>query len=198
MAMPKPKLRLLLLLALLIVGTLVTFVPRSHALALTYPKPSWWNGDTCDSTHYHANNADGLTSSVLATWNGITACGPIPGTDTNKEANVQFTTGGSTENEWQCTELVKRYLFIVFGALSIGNTNGNQVVDTYTGNRSGYTGYPSLFSRLANDGTNHVKVGDVLSYYSPDNHTAIVIDTSGVNGSGNGTITVLEQNASST
>src|SRR6266496_2971177 len=184
--MPKPsKFKLLLLLVLLIAGTLVTFVPRSQALALTYPVPKWWNGDTCDSTHF---NASGQTAHLLTTWNGIQVCGYGP-TQGGTEVSVQFTQGGSTEYEWDCTELVKRYLFTVYGALSLGNTNGSQVVDNYTNT------YSNLFTKVTNDGSTHIKVGDVLSYSGTDNHTAIVYDTSGLNSSGTGTIKYIEQNA---
>ncbi len=132
------KFRFLFVLVVLIVGTLATFVPLKSAYALTYPAPSWWNGDTCDSTHF---NASGQTAHLLTTWNGIQVCGYGP-TQGGTDVSVQFTSGGSTENEWECTELVKRYLYIVYGALSLGSTYGYNLVSNYTST------YSSLFTEL--------------------------------------------------
>jgi len=180
-----------LVLVAFIVGTLATLlVPAIRTLALTYPAPSWWNGDTCDSTHF---NASGQTAHLLTTWNGIQVCGYGP-TQGGTDVAVTFP-GGHGEYEWECTELVKRYLYIVYGAPAI-DAYGYNLVNNYTST------YSSLFTKLANDGTNHIKVGDVLSYnevVSGDHgHTVIVKDTSGLDGSGTGTITVIEENASST
>ena len=58
---------------------------------------------------------------------------------------VSFFPGWSQENEFQCTELVKRYLYLVYGLQSMGGTNGNQVVDNYTAK------YPNIFHKVVND-----------------------------------------------
>src|SRR5260221_3738845 len=146
--------RLLFVCLMLFVSVLSFAVSYRVAHATTYPAPSWWNGDTCDSTHF---NASGHTAHLLTTWNGIQVCGYGP-TQGGTDVSVQFTSGGSTENEWECTELVKRYLYIVYGALSLGSTYGYNLVSNYTST------YSSLFTELANNGTNHIKVGDVFSY----------------------------------
>jgi len=170
---------LILLLGILGAGFL-TFIPRNVAHATDFGSPSWWSGPDCDATSY-----DNTAHKLLTTWseNGLKVCGP--GSTGNYESFI----GGSSVQEWQCVELVDRYLLLAFGAIPPGGTDGNQVVDHYT------SYYPNLFQKVANNGTNHIQVGDVLSYYSPDNHTAIVTDTSNLNGSGTGTITVIEQNA---
>ncbi|HYT44040.1 MAG TPA: hypothetical protein VEP90_17000, partial [Methylomirabilota bacterium] len=144
------KIRVALVLVAFIVGTLATLlVPAIRTLALTYPAPSWWNGDTCDSTHF---NASGQTAHLLTTWNGIQVCGYGP-TQGGTDVAVTFP-GGHGEYEWECTELVKRYLYIVYGAPAI-DAYGYNLVNNYTST------YSSLFTKLANDGTNHIKVGDV-------------------------------------
>ncbi len=198
--MLKPsRLKFLLALVALIAVSFATFGLWSQVHATVpppynYPKASWWknasgNYNDCDAYHF---GLSGQTAHLLKTWNGLEVCGYGP-TQGGTDVSVTFP-GGSSENEWECTELVKRYLYLAYGAPALSNTNGNQIVDTYTGNRTGYNGYPDLFTRVTNDGTTHIKVGDVLSYYSPDNHTGIVSDISGLDGTGTGTITVIEQN----
>jgi hypothetical protein len=171
----------------------------AHATTnFTLPKPYWWTNasgvyNDCDAYHFNQGPPSGQTAHLLSTWNGLEACGYGPNQG-GSDVVVTFP-GGSQENEWECTELVKRYLYLAYGTQAISQTNGSQVVDTYTGNRTGYTGYPNVFSKVLNNGNFHVQVGDVLSYSGTDNHTAIVIATNeDVNG--NGTITVLEQNTS--
>jgi len=179
------KRKLLLLLALLIVGTLATFVPRSQAHALTYPKPSWWTYS--DSSHQHCDSGHfGNTYTLLTTWNGLEVCGPV-GTNTS----VTFPNGVG-EGEWQCVELVARYLLIVYGAPALSNTNGDQVVANYAST------YSSLFTSITNDGNTHAfpKVGDVLSYSTV--HTAIITGITVTDQTnGNATLNLIEQNASS-
>jgi len=202
---------------MLVASALFFVVPNkvAHATAnITLPNPYWWVTNTgafsqCDQyyynhghdhqgTHYAGSGQnDAAVLSILATYQGVWACGPLPGTGTGKYVYFTSDANASQEAEWQCTELVKRYLYLKYGARSVGNANGSQVVDAYT-NNNGYTnGYPNLFSKVLNDGNSHIQAGDVLSYSSPDNHTAIVQDTSSVDASGNGHIIVLEQNADS-
>ena len=188
------KLKTFATLVVLLAGMLLTFVPRIQVHAsvppsYSYPTPWWWTFS--DSSHKHCDSGHyGNSYTLKSTWNGLEACGPATTTtETFPPSNIQ---NQATEQEWQCTELAARYLFIAYGAPPIA-ADGNQIVDNYTST------YGDLFTKVANNGTNHVKVGDVLSYYSPDDHTAIVIDTSNVNGStGNGTITVLQQNTADT
>lgn len=124
----------------------------------------------------------------MTTWNGLEVCGPgTQVTETFPPSNQQFQ---ATEKEWQCAELAARYLFIAYGAPPIV-ADGNQIVDNYTST------YSDLFTKVTNDGSHLIKVGDVLSYYSPDNHTAIVSDTSHMYDATNPYITVIEQNADS-
>jgi hypothetical protein len=207
--------RVFLLSLMLLASALFFVVPNkvAHATAsVTLPNPYWWVDNTgafsqCDQyyynhghdhqgTHYGGSGQnDAAVLSILATYQGVWACGPEPGTGTGKYVYFTPDANASQEAEWQCTELVKRYLFLKYGARSLSGVNGSQVVDAYT-NSNGYSnGYPNLFSEVLNNGNSHIQAGDVLSYSGADNHTAIVQDTSSVDANGNGHIIVLEQNA---
>jgi hypothetical protein len=147
--------------------------------------PSWWNGHDCDSSHYFA--VSGQSSFRLgAVYLGMPACGPRPlagGTD------VAVTWGGGvTQLEWECAELSKRYLYLSYG-IAPYQANGSQVVWNYSG---------SALEKISNPTSGKApQPGDVLSYGSTTTagHTSVVM-TSSVNGSGNGSITVIEENNS--
>ncbi len=158
-----------------------------------YSAPTWWNGDQCDSTHYTAGN--GHTPVLQATWSGVQSCGYGPLQSPYNWSDVSVTLPGASaaDYEWECTELVKRYLFLAYGSIALGSTSGDQVVAHYANT------YSTMFTAIdnTNGNPNHVwpKVGDVLSY--SDVHTAII---TGVNvtdqTNGNATLNLLEQNAS--
>jgi hypothetical protein len=140
--------------------------------------PGWWSG-TCN-----VNNNPG--SFRMASYGGLDACGPI-----NTSRLVNFGAGVS-QYEWQCTELAKRYLYLKYGIAPYSG-NGNRVVSNMP---SQYIG--SVFERIVNGTPDKApKVGDVISFSSnrPEGHVAVVI-SSNVNSSGNGTIGIIEQNAS--
>ena len=42
----------------------------------TQAAPSWWGGSPCDYYNYFNNTSPKTPSFAVATWNGITACGP--------------------------------------------------------------------------------------------------------------------------
>ncbi|HYZ02667.1 MAG TPA: CHAP domain-containing protein, partial [Candidatus Binatia bacterium] len=147
--------------------------------------PSWWSGD-CDYDHYAAGSGQG-SFRLGATYLGMPACGPRPiagGVD----VLVNFYPGAWGEFEWECVELVMRYLYQGFGIPPYG-ANGNQVVSNYQG---------SELQKIANP-TQGVapQPGDVLSY-GPDTTFghASVVAASNVDSSGNGSITVVEENNS--
>lgn len=170
-------------LVALLIGTFVTFFPQTRAYAITYPKPSWWTYS--DSSHQHCDSGHfGNTYTLLTTWNGLEVCGPV-----GSNTSVTFPNGVS-EGEWQCVELVARYLLIVYGAPALSNTNGDQVVANYAST------YSSLFTSVTNDGNTHTfpKAGDVISY--SDVHTAIITEVTVTDPTnGNATLTLIEQNA---
>jgi hypothetical protein len=168
---------------------------------VTLSKPNWWigtNSAKCDDAYYYANSTPHTHSFQLGTntnYRGVKACGPMPIIPGNPpDVGVNFYTGAPTENEWECTELVKRYLYQAFGAKDEGNTFGKDVVTNYAAN-------DTLFKSYANNATpNQLPVaGDVLSFNElvpgDHGHTAIVTAVS-VDSNGNGTLTMIEQNNS--
>ncbi len=141
------------------------------------PFPSWWNGN-CDYHNYPGSNTLG------ASYLGMPACGPI-----GTERQVQFFPGAWGELEWQCVELSMRYLYLRYGIHPYG-ANGSQVVGNY---RSSYGGGLQV---ITNGYAYPAPVaGDVLSYgpRSSNGHTSVVASAS-VDGNGNGSITVIQQN----
>lgn len=160
--------------------------------AKNFPLPSWWNGQVCDATHYQANNPNHASSSLLATWNGLEACGPEPQGNSNLDAPVQFVPNpfNTIEYEWECTELVKRYMLLAWGLPSLV-ANGNQIVSVYLKQ------FPTDLKEHNNGDHAFPIVGDVMSYTNSnaDGHTAIVTNVQITNSSlGDATITTLEQN----
>jgi hypothetical protein len=83
-----------------------------------------------------------------------------------------------------------RYLYLAYG-IAPYSANGKDVVNNYSG---------SILKKVSNGTTGQApQPGDVLSYgpTTTYGHTSIV-SASSVNASGNGTITVIEQNSSAT
>jgi hypothetical protein len=195
--------RLLSILCILFFGATVSLFAVRGTFA-SVPAPSWWNGQDCDATNYQNNNSatPQATSYILnnqgtpAVWNGVEACGPKPGISTVQPYNapVYFTPNpyNTQEGEWQCTELVKRYELLANNLPSV-SADGSQVAANY------YTQYATYLNKVTNSGhPQQIQVGDVLSYGSPDNHTALVTDTIHAHDATNPHIQVMEQNASST
>lgn len=158
--------------------------------------PGWWNGDKCDSTHYDNDpaNPNHLQAAPLdsgAAYRGEVACGPMPLTS-KVDVPVTFPGATASEYEWECTELVKRYLYQAFGTPDDVAAYGYQVVDNFQND---------LLMKHQNNGTPYVypMIGDVLSFAetSPGEHghTAIVTGADIKDPRhGSGTITILEQN----
>jgi hypothetical protein len=123
-----------------------------------------------------------------ASYNGVEACGPgiyQGGTD----YEVHFFPGAWGEYEWECVELVMRYMYLVYG-IAPYNANGNTVVSNYPG---------STLTKVSNTGTTVPSPGDIVSMAGtasvPGGHTGVVTAVN-VTG-GTGTVTIMEQNASS-
>lgn len=137
--------------------------------------PGWWSGD-CDVNNYPGSYPLG------GTYAGVEACGggsaPAPG------RLVRFSAGAYGEYEWQCVELVMRYMYQVWGVAPYG-ADGWQVVSNYSG---------SVFTKVTNNGASAPSAGDVMSYGQSDpGHTSIVTSTS-LNAAGTGSITILQEN----
>lgn len=150
------------------------------------PTPSWWSGD-CDTNNYKAEA--GVAAYALGgSYRGVKACGPRPNSDSAPNVVVQFYSGAHGELEWQCVELSMRYLWLAY-QIAPYSANGNMVVWNYSG---------SKLSKVTNGTVGQApQAGDVLSYGKDTTwgHTSVV-SASNVNSSGDGTITVIEQNSS--
>jgi hypothetical protein len=159
----------------------------SGAASPDLPFPSWWSGE-CDVDNYRI--ATGVSSYPLgAEYRGMKACGPRPWADDGPEVWANFGAGVS-QIEWQCPELSKRFLYLAHG-IPPYSAHGSQVVWNYTGD---------LLEKAPNcEAGRAPEPDDVLSYGSTSTygHTSVVV-ASDVDGSGNGTIGVIEQNNSST
>ncbi len=207
------KLHSIILIGVLVLLVVALFFRSSLNIRVaeaTAPTPAWWvdnngsfsqydtyqfnNGRTHQLTPYPGYGTDSNIISTSASYDGVAAIGPTGTVGGNIDTFFTTDANASDELEWQCTELVKRFLYLEYGVASIGNTYGYQVVNNYA------TTYPTKFYKIPNDGTAKLypKPGDVLSYgTSSPGHTALVQSVGG-EGSGSATVTLLEQNASST
>jgi glyoxylase-like metal-dependent hydrolase (beta-lactamase superfamily II) len=155
------------------------------AEALDLPSPAWWDGE-CNTVNFHA--VTGAPAYPLgAEYRGVKACGPRPVADGGPWRWVSFGVG-SPQIEWECPELSKRFLYLAYGIPPyLGN--GNQVVENYDGD---------LLEKVWNCTVGRApQPDDVLSYGATTTygHTSVVV-ASDVNASGDGTISVIEQNSS--
>jgi Putative Ig domain/CHAP domain len=140
--------------------------------------------------------ADGVAP---AAWSGgglvVPACGPAPGDGTTAAPVYPYPDALWTAG-YQCVEFSERYLYDRYGVIMGIATDGDQVAAHYA------AGYPGLFMVIRN-GTPHraPAAGDVLSLSAAPGfdsasggHTAVV-QSSSVSAAGNGTVTVVEENA---
>ncbi len=165
-----------LLLILASCAALLAGAPAARATAT----PSWWTG-TCDSGRYPGSYPLG------ASYNGVQACGPGP-YQGGHDVAVQFFPGAWSVYEWECVELVMRYMYLVYGVAPY-QANGNTVVSNYSGSR---------LTKVTNPSASGVpSPGDILSLSgnNPNGHTAVVTAVN-LDSSGNGTLTTMEENNS--
>ena len=156
--------------------------PQISTLYSDLPTPPWWSGD-CDTNYFFS--VTGVNSYRLgAVYRNMPACGP-------KGYTVVRSFGtGVSQLEFQCPELSKRFLYQAYG-IAPYSANGSQVVWNYTG---------SLLQKIYNGTAGKApQPNDVLSYGATTTagHTSVVASSS-VDGSGNGSITVIEENSSNT
>ena len=155
-------------------------------------------GGSCDqvSGAYQFPGGDGVTP---AAWTGdglsVPACGPIPN-DGGPKTPVSPYPGALRTPGYQCVEFSQRYLYYRYGVTMGVPTNGDQVAEHYA------AAYPALFT-IVKSGTPHRAPvpGDVLSMSTvpgfdsaAGGHTAVV-QSSSVDAAGNGTVTIVEENA---
>ena len=167
-------------------GEIIPFIYQTDQDDL--PFPYWWDGE-CDTNTYQTQ-AGIFAYPLGGSFRDLFACGPRPWFDDGPDVLVRFFPGAWGVLEWQCTELSMRFMHLAYG-IAPYQANGNQVVPHYTGDQlvkieNGTPGKPP-------------QPNDVISS-APETtygHTAVVID-SNLDTTGNGTITVLEQNSSET
>ncbi|HVN56022.1 MAG TPA: CHAP domain-containing protein [Anaerolineaceae bacterium] len=159
--------------------------------AADLPTPSWWSG-TCDNNHYqwdsYANPYHYAAYKLGTSYRNVTACGPRPAYYEGPDVLVYFYKNAFPAYEWECVELSLRFMYLAYGVPPYP-ANGNGIVNNYSG---------SKLQKITNGTAGKAPVpGDVLSYcyYCTYGHTSVVI-SSNVNGSGNGSILVMEQNYS--
>jgi hypothetical protein len=146
------------------------------------PVPSWWNGD-CDAGNYPGSYKLG------GVVRGVYACGPRPLYTSGKtDVKEYFFLNAHYVLEWECVEFSMRFMWEAYGIEPWG-ADGWEVVKSYTGTK---------LNKVDNNGMGPLPIaGDVLSYGNGTNagHTSVVSATS-IDSSGNGTLTVVEQNFS--
>ena len=191
--------------ALLLVGGYFSLQPAKVAHATTYFVPPSWNGEQCDNTHF--NNATGLTGSYAAAplggnFMGIYACGPRPSyhPPTYTDPETHYDTGGTLwgEFEFECVELSMRFMYLVYGTNPYDAPGGADVYYNYT--KTTRTGVQ--LTQVANSTTGQAPhPGDIIGY-GPANdpvngHTSVVTAVTPTGGTGNYSVTVMEQNGQS-
>jgi hypothetical protein len=134
-----------------------------------------------------------------AAWSGgglvVPACGPVPG-DSERGPAVYPYPGSLWTAGYQCVEFSERYLYDRYGVTMDVVTNGDQVAAHYA------TNFPGLFTVISNGTPKRPPApGDVLSlstaagFDSPSGGHTAVVQASAVNAAGNGTVTIVEENA---
>jgi hypothetical protein len=170
-----------------VVSVLLIASPASGALSSLNGSPV--QGGSCNAfSGAHALGASYIDSQVT-----VPACGPRPGYGGGP--NVYAYPGALATAGYQCVEFSERYLYYRFGATMGIYTDGDMVVDHYASK------YPSTFTAISNGTADAAPIeGDVLSFSSVSGfngsdggHTAVV-QSSSVNSSGNGSISVIEEN----
>jgi hypothetical protein len=157
--------------------------PMSSQLTESAPQigtPPWWSGE-CDSGNYPGAFPLG------ASWHGLIACGPQPAAEGAADFTVRFFPGAWGEYEWECVELSMRWMYLAYGVHPY-DADGYDIVDNYSSSDGGE------LVKIANGTAGQVpQPGDVIELPAED-HTAVVSAES-VNLDGDGSITVIQQNA---
>lgn len=127
----------------------------------------------------------------------VPACGPRPYNGGPQTRVYPYKGAPRFTDGYQCVEFSERFIYYKFG-LGAPNisTNGDQIVGHYA------AAYPGKFVVEDASQTTAPAQGDVLSFSdvstfasSSGGHTAVV-QASNVDGSGNGSITIIEENSS--
>jgi hypothetical protein len=148
--------------------------------------PSWWSG-VCDDDNYFP--ATGIHSTLIGSaWHGVPACGPVTYRPPYPRHLVHFFTGAWGEFEFECVELVMRFLYQEWGIEPWGGS-ANTIKNSP----------PASIDFYINDGTHVFVPGDILTEENLTQTSGHAVIITGVNldGNGTGTVSILEQNSSS-
>ncbi len=149
--------------------------------------PSWWSGICDDDNYFEATKVHSLP--LGAAWHGVPACGPVTYKYPYPRHLVYFFSKAWGEFEFECVELVMRFLYQEWGIKPWGGS-ANTIKNSP----------PDSIDFYINDGTHAFVPGDIITEngISPNSSGHAVIIT-GVNldGNGTGSISILEQNSSS-
>ena len=173
--------------------------------AAPVPFPSWWSGQ-CDTNDYSAASLE-LTGQSLASyplsagaeWEGLVACGPRPYYGEGPDVEVSFPGSEWGVLEWECVGLSMRWMDEAWGVHPYP-ANGSGVVWNYATTQAEYNPDGPDLEAIPNDGSGALpEPGDVLSFgpTTEDGHTAVVTAVD-VDSGGDGSVTILEENASPT
>lgn len=165
-----------------VTGNSPTGVPiRASDNTFTLGLAPWWKGQECDA----ARNPQHL---VLASWNGLTACGLNNDLRTDSYSAAGQPAWG-WELEWECVELSKRYLYLRYGVPDQPG-DGYNTVDNEAR-------VATTLTRYSPDGIHVPQAGDVISFGTTSpGHTAVVMAAT-VDANGNGTYTTINENTGS-
>lgn len=177
----------LLLLIILVSMCLRLFTELTVAYATA--TPNYWKG-ICDTNNYKKSTPPYPTAYALgAQYNGIIACEPGKAYQNGDRSHVVSFGVGAQQFEWECVELSMRYMYLVYNISPYSLTLGyarNIVSDHDISN--------GRLSPKTNNGTELPTPGDILAEGAVGfGHTTIVTAVD-VNSSGNGTLTLIEQN----
>ncbi|MBE3143094.1 MAG: CHAP domain-containing protein, partial [Planctomycetes bacterium] len=146
--------------------------------------PAWWSGVCDDDNYFEATGVHSFQLSEDALWYGVPACGPR-----YPSHIVHFFPGAWGEIEFECVELVMRFLYQEWGIAPWAG-NANKIKNSP----------PDSIEFYNNNGTHAFVPGDIITEdgitQNSPGHTVII---TGVNLDeyGTGSISILEQNASS-
>jgi fibronectin type 3 domain-containing protein len=159
--------------------------------AVRFGRPAWWDG-VCDAGRWNPHAATlGWTGGAYelgASYLGIPVCGPRPGD--NSAPTLPWNRTGPQQSEWDSAELAFRFMAQAYEVTPYAAVPEN-VVRSYTPASGG--------SLVAIDNTGAAGVvplpGDIISFDSQTTTgNVVVVATTDVDASGNGTLTVLSQN----
>jgi hypothetical protein len=196
---------LLLAVALLPETALASTTDAATALAMeaagpTITVPSSWKGGPCLATDSWRNVSsplgykDSAGAFHVATWLGLTACGPRPWTS----GSTSWVPSADGKNgNWpgfQCSELSSRFAYMAYGVYAGGN--GKDIAKSLVANSGGRLSFvPNASGQLPQAGD---IVSEAATADNPYGHTYVITGTKNVNAaSGSETVSIIEQNAGS-